>query len=155
MILVIAEQNEGTLNRASWEAVAAAQGIGDSVKIVVLGGDTAELAAELAGADVAEVLNVDHATLRAYTPDAFVQALVQVIGAQSPAFVILPHTYQTRDFAPALATRLACTLVTDCVAIKTTDDGPVFVRPMFQGKLHADVKPLGDGPHLVTIQIGA
>ena len=39
MILVVAEQSDGRLNRASWEAVAAAQQIGGPVKIVVLGGD--------------------------------------------------------------------------------------------------------------------
>ena len=33
--------------------------------------------------------------------------------------------------------------------------GKAFVRPMFQGKLIADVVPVGPGPHLVTCQIGA
>jgi len=31
----------------------------------------------------------------------------------------------------------------------------VFARPMFQGKLVADVVPQGPAPHLVTVQIGA
>ncbi len=154
MILVVAEQNEGVLNRASWEAVAAAQPIGEPVTIAVLGGQTADLAAELAGADVAQVATVDHAALEPYTPDGFVGALSQVVSLLSPELVILPHTYQTRDFAPALATRLDRTLITDCVAIKKSSDGPLFVRPMFQGKLNADVRPSGDGPHFVTIQIG-
>ena len=63
--------------------------------------------------------------------------------------MFLPHTYQTRDFAPALAARLDRPLVTDCVAVK--DGG--YVRPMFQGKLQADVAV--DGPHIATFQIGA
>ena len=37
MILVVAEQREGALNRASWEAIAAAQQMGGPVKIAVLG----------------------------------------------------------------------------------------------------------------------
>src|SRR5262249_56378547 len=32
---------------------------------------------------------------------------------------------------------------------------PGFVRPMFQGKLTADVVPQGPAPHFVTFQIGA
>ena len=32
--------------------------------------------------------------------------------------MFLPHTYQTRDFAPALAARVGRPLVTDCVAVK-------------------------------------
>ena len=63
--------------------------------------------------------------------------------------MFLPHTYQTRDFAPALAARVKRPLVTDCVAVK--DGG--YVRPMFQGKLQADVAV--DGPHVATFQIGA
>ncbi len=34
-----------------------------------------------------------------------------------PAFVVLPHTYRTRDFAPKLAARLDRALVTDCIGI--------------------------------------
>ena len=37
MILVVAEQRDGKLNRASWEAIAAAQQAGDQVKVVILG----------------------------------------------------------------------------------------------------------------------
>ena len=50
MILVVAEQREGTLNRASWEAIAAAQQLGDSVKVVVAGSGVADAAKELAKA---------------------------------------------------------------------------------------------------------
>jgi electron transfer flavoprotein alpha subunit len=37
MILVVAEQKDGVLNRASWEAVAAAQQLGSPIKIVLPG----------------------------------------------------------------------------------------------------------------------
>jgi electron transfer flavoprotein alpha subunit len=155
MLLVVAEQNEGVLNRASWEVVAAAQALDHQVAVAVLGAETAAPAAELAAADVAEVIRVDHPALETYTADAVVQALAQVVAARAPTVVLLPHTYQTRDFAPALATRLDRSLITDCVGIKTAAAEPVFVRPMFQGKLYADVRPLGEAPHLATMQIGA
>jgi electron transfer flavoprotein alpha subunit len=155
MILVIAEQQEGTLNRASWEAVAAAQQMGGPVKIAVLGQAVADVAAELSAADVAEVLAVEHEALGIYTPDGFAQALAGVIGAESPSYVVLAHTYQTRDFAPMLAARLDRALVTDCTAAKPHDGGHAFARPMFQGKVHADVVPDGPAPHFVTFQIGA
>jgi len=45
--------------------------------------------------------------------------------------------------------------VTDCTGIKTVDGKPAFTRPMYQGKLAADVRPLGEAPWLVTFQIGA
>jgi len=67
----------------------------------------------------------------------------------------LPHTYQTRDFAPKLAARMDRALVTDVTAIKPADNQPAFVRPMFHGKLTADVVLQGPAPHFATFQIGA
>jgi electron transfer flavoprotein alpha subunit len=69
--------------------------------------------------------------------------------------VLFAHTYQTRDFAPMLAARLRRSLITDVTAINGTGAAATFTRPMFQGKLAAEVKPVGDGPYFVTVQIGA
>jgi len=152
MILVIAEQKDGKLNRASIETIAAAQQLSMPIKIAVAGQNVGSVATELA--QYGEVIAVDHAALAHYTPDAFVQALQQVVTQVSPAIVMLPHTYQTRDFSPTLATRLDRALVTDVIGVKGGGT-PTFSRPMFQGKLTADVQPQGAAPHFVTIQIGA
>ena len=154
MILVVAEHRDGKLNRATLETIAAAQHAGGPVKIAVLGAGVDAVAAEVARADAAEVITVDDDALKDYTADGFVMALEQLIAAEKPERVFLPHTYQARDFAPALAARINRPLVTDCVAVK---DGAVkdggYVRPMFQGKLQADIAI--DGPHMATFQIGA
>jgi electron transfer flavoprotein alpha subunit len=166
MILVIAEQKDGKLNRASIETIAAAQQLSGGsmpIKVAVAGQGVSAVAGELAQLAVAEVITVDHALLAHYTPDAFVQALAQVIAQAAPAVVLLPHTYQTRDFSPALATRLDRALITDVIAVKGTastgsghaGSSATFSRPMFQGKLTADVVPQGATPHFATIQIGA
>lgn len=156
MILVIAEQRDGTLNRASWEAIAAAQKLagGDSIKVAVAGAAVDGVAQELA-AGVGDVLVLDDPALRLYTPDAYVTALRAAIESASPQFVVLAHTYQTRDFAPTLAARLRKPLITDVTGINGTGSGATFTRPMFQGKLAAEVRPVGDGPWFVTCQIGA
>jgi electron transfer flavoprotein alpha subunit len=157
MVLVVAEQKDGTLNRASWESIAAAQQMGGDVKVAVAGaaGAAQAAAADLAAAAVGEVLTLEHDALGTYTPDGFVQAYAALVAAESPSHVILPHTYQTRDFVPALAARLDRALVTDVTAIKPHDAGHAFSRPMFQGKVTADVLLTGPAPHLVTNQIGA
>jgi electron transfer flavoprotein alpha subunit len=148
--LVVAEQRDGKLNRASLETIAAAQTAGAGpIKIAVLGSGVEAVAKELGAADVAEVITVDDPALKEYTADGFVMALAQLVAAETPERVFLPHTYQTRDFAPVLAARLERPLVTDCIAV--IDGG--YVRPMFQGKLQARISV--DGPHLATFQIGA
>jgi electron transfer flavoprotein alpha subunit len=157
VILVIAEQREGKLNRASLEAIAAAQQMagGMPIKVAVAGRTTGNVANDLAATSVAEVIVAEHPALEPYTPDASVMAVQSLIDQQKPQFVALPHTYQTRDFAPMLAARLRKALITDVTGIKGTGTSATFSRPMFQGKLTADVKPLGDAPHVVTFQIGA
>ena len=158
MILVIAEQRDGRLNRASWEAIAAAQQLAagaQPVGVAVFGADVTAAATELAAADVSGVWAVTHALLASYTPDALVAACVDVIGVLAPTLVCLPHTYQTRDFAPVLAARLDRALITDVTGLSSRDGRSTFLRPMFQGKLVADVAAEGAEPHLVSFQIGA
>ncbi len=155
MNLVIAEQRNGVLNPASWEVIAAAQQIGGPVAVGVAGAAVAAVAGELSHADVGSVLVVEDPALEPYTPDGFVQAWAQVVEAERPAAVLLPHTYQARDFAPQLAARLGRGLITDCIAARPHEGAVAFVRPMFQGKFVADVVPEGPGPHFASFQIGA
>jgi electron transfer flavoprotein alpha subunit len=155
MIAVIAEQRAGKLNRASWEAIAAAQQLGEPITILVPGATVSSVANELAAGKVHEVVTVEHAALEPYTPDGYTAALESAIQSLAPSLVLLPHTYQTRDFAPKLAARMNRALITDVTAIKKDAGQTAFVRPMFQGKLTADVVPQGEGPHFITVQIGA
>jgi electron transfer flavoprotein alpha subunit len=155
VILVIAEQRGGKLNRASWETIAGAQLLAAGRPIVVALPGAGQAANELAAADVKEVVTLEHAALEPYTPDGYTAVLNAAIAQLAPELVLLPHTYQTRDFAPKLAARMDRSIITDVTGIKTVGGETAFVRPMFQGKLTADVVPQGPTPHFVTFQIGA
>jgi electron transfer flavoprotein alpha subunit len=159
VILVVAEQRDGKLNRASWEALAAAQALSagaTEITIVVPGASVGSVAQELATGGVTEVLTVEHPALAQYTPDGWTQALVPVVEQVQPAFVVLPHTYRTRDFAPMLAARMRKPLITDVIGISGSAAADArFTRPMFQGKLVAEVRPQAGAPCFVSIQIGA
>jgi electron transfer flavoprotein alpha subunit len=156
MIVVVAEQQGGKLHRASWEAVAAAQQLAGSepVEALVLGAGPADAASELSQAAVGALHVVDSPLLEPYTPDAYTEALQQILTELKPSHVLLPHTYRTRDFAPKLAARLDRALITDCVGIKTGSRA-TFLRPVYQGKLIAEVSAEGDPPHFISVQIGA
>jgi electron transfer flavoprotein alpha subunit len=158
-ILVIAEQRQGKWNNTSFETLAAAQQIAkdtsSTVHVVVIGKGVAELAGELAGKNVAEVLLVEHELLEAYTPDGYCVALSQVIGSAKPDLVLLPHTYQVRDFAPKLAAMLGKGMIGDCVGYRNESGKLIFVRQMFQGKTAADVTFQGGAPWFASFQAGA
>jgi electron transfer flavoprotein alpha subunit len=158
-ILVVVEQREGKFNRVSWETITAAQAIaaetGWTLEAAVAGSGVAEIAKEVAGKKVAKVYAIESPRLQPYTPDAFAHALKQFLSDKKPKLVLMPHTYQVRDFAPKLATQLGSTLISDCVGYKRDGERLLFTRSMFQGKFAADVSFTGEGPWFATFQAGA
>jgi electron transfer flavoprotein alpha subunit len=158
-ILVVTEQRAGKWNNASFETLAAAQQIakdtGGSLAGVVIGKGVGALANELAAKKLDEVLLLEHDLLENYTPDGYTAALKQVIAQAKPELVLLPHTYQVRDFAPKLAASLGKGMIGDCIFCRHEGGKLVFVRQMFQGKTAADVTFQGDSPWFASFQAGA
>ncbi|MCG8605586.1 electron transfer flavoprotein subunit alpha/FixB family protein [bacterium] len=158
-ILVVAEQREGKLNRSTLEAIVAGQRLGKDlskqVSVVLLGNGVSGLADEIAAQGVNEVLLAEDDKLSDYTPDAYTAALKQVLANEQPDYVFFSHTYMVRDYAPKVAAASSKPLISDCVRYKIEDDAPVFVRQVYQGKIDADFTFEGDGPYLVSFQVGA
>ncbi|MFP5206165.1 MAG: electron transfer flavoprotein subunit alpha/FixB family protein [Acidobacteriota bacterium] len=155
-ILLVFEERECRIGRISWEACAAAQGLGASlgqpVTAVVMGAQTESLAAEVAAKHAGKVIRLEHPLLSPYTPDGYSLALEQLIQSEKPTHVVFPHTYQVRDYAPALATRLGQVLIGDVVSI---GEGPVFTRQLLQGRLNGTYRAAGHGPCMISVQAGA
>jgi electron transfer flavoprotein alpha subunit len=160
-ILVILEQSSGTFHRMSFETLAAAQAIGSALELpvsaAVLGGAVEKLASDVAAYDLQHVYAVEGESLAQYTPDAYVPAVEALVRSSGAQYVLFPHTYQVRDFAPRVATRFGTVLVSDVVEIRCSGktDRPVFVRQLFQGKLNADVEYSCPGPYFASVQAGA
>lgn len=158
-ILLITEQRGGKWNKVSFETLAAAQQIAQQAKGTlsgaVIGKGVAALADELSGHQLDEVLLIEHDLLGEYTPDGFSIALRQVIQSAKPDLVLLPHTYQVRDFAPKLAASLNKGMIGDCIGYRYDGGKLIFVRQMFQGRTAADVTFAGDAPWIASFQAGA
>jgi len=158
-ILVIVEQREGKLNRVSWETLTAGQSLaaetGWTLEAAVAGSGVANFANEVSAKKVSKVYAIESPKLEPYTPDAFSAGLQQFIESKRSKLVLMPHTYQVRDFVPKLATAMGRTVISDCVGYKKQGDKLVFTRQMFQGKLAADVSFACDAPWFVTFQNGA
>ncbi len=158
-ILVVVEQREGKLNRVSLETLTGAQALaaetGWRLEAAVAGSGVGDIANDIANKKVAKVYDVESPKLDPYTPDGFVAALKQLVEKTQPKLVLMPHTYQVRDFAPKLAAALDRALVSDAIGYKYEGGKLLFTRQMFQGKFAADVSCLGDAPFFATFQNGA
>jgi electron transfer flavoprotein alpha subunit len=158
-VLVVTEQREGAWNKMSFEALAAGQQLaamlGVPCSAAVLGAGISPLTTELATKKLAQVFSVQHDLLTEYTADGYVIALEQAIRQAGAEYVLFPHTYQVRDFAPALSTRFRQVLISDVIAVH---EGPVFVRQLLQGKLNADYRKTGaastEAPCFISVQAG-
>ena len=158
-VLVVLEHRNGAWARMSWEAIAAGQQLaqicGGNVYTAALGGELGPLTPEAASHGGAKLHALEHALLAQYTPDGYTLALEELIRKHQPAWVVFPHTYRTRDFAPRLATRFQQVLIADVIAMRDENAEPVLVRQLMQGKLNADYRKTGDGPGFLSIQAGA
>jgi electron transfer flavoprotein alpha subunit len=168
-VLVVLERQPASAQRASrvsrisMEGIAAAQGllkkaapaldgVANTISAVVTGSIGGPESAELSGLGLKKIVAIEHPLLARYTADGYTLALEQLIQAENPGYIVFPHTYEVRDYAPALATRFGQVLIGDVVAIA---DGPVFTRQLLQGRLNGTYKHAGSGPCFVSVQAGA
>ncbi|HVU45857.1 MAG TPA: electron transfer flavoprotein subunit alpha/FixB family protein [Terracidiphilus sp.] len=153
-VLLVLEERGGRISRTSWEAAAAVLRLApaNEVTAVVIGAQTESLANEAATKAFGKVVRVEHPLLAHYTSDGYCAALHQLIQKESPAYIVFPHSYQVRDYAPALACRIGQVLIGDVIDIA---DGPVFTRQFMQGRLNGSYRHAGGGPCFVSVQAGA
>src|SRR5256885_6778808 len=155
-ILVFAEQRGGVFNKTAFEALAAAQSLGGQLQLpvaaVVLGWGASALAQEIAAYDLSKVVYAENEKLADYTPDAYTDAMERVVRSLDPQYVIMPHTYLVRDYAPKLAARFQKSLISDCIRAKVADGQVTFTRRIFLGKIDADVISDGEAPVFATFQ---
>jgi electron transfer flavoprotein alpha subunit len=158
-VLVFLEAKNNEITRLSWEAMAAGHLLGSSlnlpVDIAIVGGPDNPIFKTIHGKAPRTVYAIDHTLLHAYTADGYVAAYAQLIEHSKPAYVILPHTYQVRDFAPALATRFNEVLISDVTGIGASGSVPTFQRQLLQGKLNGQYHHSGSGTCFLSVQAGA
>ncbi|WP_134684741.1 electron transfer flavoprotein subunit alpha/FixB family protein [Brevibacillus migulae] len=149
-VLVLAETRDNQLRNVSFEALAAAATIAEGGEVVaaIFGGADEALAHKLAEHGAGKVYLVKHDALNAYTPDAYTQALAQVIEQVGPDAIVTGHTAIGRDLAPRVAARLGYGLISDATGIEA---GPAFIRPIYAGKAFQKRKFV-DGKIFVTIR---
>ena len=142
-IWVFAEQEDGKVRKVTFEILSNVRKIadarGEQLAAVCLGKDIAALADKFApyGADKAYM--VSHDLLAQYTTDGYAKAFADLITKEQPAMVFFGATVMGKDLAPKVAARVNAGLAADCVSMKLDGDKFVVRRPMFSGKVYAEV----------------
>jgi len=155
-ILTFIQQTDGKINNNSLEALKGSQEIaqenGGTVTAITFNNKPS--IEELSDYDVSEIILVNNAELDSYSPLHFISAMKQIIEDVSPQLIIFGHTYQARDWVPRLAIRINASFISDCIGFKSNNGEISFVRPMYQGKINADIVA-EKMPCIISFQSGA
>jgi len=147
-VFVITEQRDGAFRKVSFEAVSEgrrlADGLGAGLTAVVLGSGVEGMAAELEKYGPDKILVADDPALADYTTSAYTNIIADLVKSADPAVIILGASAQGKDLSARLAARLDAGLAMDCTAIKLESGDLTYTRPMFGGKIFADVEIDGD-----------
>ena len=138
-ILVVLEDNRGSLHRMSKEAIAGAQKMGGSISALAIGVNADAMAGELSGVDITEVITINHDLVSSYNADGYSDVVSQVIKSESPKIIVAGHSYQTRDFMPRVSAKLDIPFIPDIISM---DDG--IVKQVLNAKLNALVTTSAD-----------
>ena len=139
-ILIVLEENHGSLHRLSKEAIAGAQELGGEVVALAIGQHANEIADALSSFDLTDVITVDHEMVATYNADGYSEVIKKIIESESPKIIVAGHTYQTRDFMPRVSAGLHIPFIPDVVSL--SDSG--FVKQVLNAKLNATASSNSD-----------
>ena len=142
-IMVVAEQSDGVFRKVTFEVLSEgkriADKLGSQLTAVVLGADIAALAQELQAYGPDRILAVEDSRLADYLTDAYTNALSELIQQEDPGILLFGASVQGKDLSARVAARIDAPLAADCVAIVCDGDVLTATRPIYGGKLLANV----------------
>ncbi len=138
-ILVFVEHKAGKVKGSSSELLGAAKKSGATVHAMALGPGAKSLADELGalGASVAYVC--DSENLKNYNPEAYLQMVSGVIKDKQPAICLAANTSLAKDLFPRVGAKVGCGVASDCTSLTITGSNATARRPMYAGKVSAEV----------------
>ena len=139
-ILVVIEDNHGSIHRMSKEAIVAAQHIGGSISALTIGENSLKFADILSKYNLSEVIAVNHDLVSSYNADGYAETVSQIIQDEKPSKIIIGHTYQTRDFMPRVSAKLNIPFISDIISL----DENQYIKQVLNAKLNASSSTSSD-----------
>ena len=157
-VLAVAEQRDGVFRKVTYEALSEGKRIADSMGTelvaLVLGANIESAAGELGKYGAEKILVADNEALAEYLSDQYTKVAAEAIAKEDPAVVILGASTLGKDLSARLSARLGAPLAMECVGVRVDDGNIIATRPMYGGKVVAEVA-LNGKPQMVAIRPNA
>ena len=145
-IIVIVEHDKGEVRPATYELLAFAREIqrfsSGRITAIILGDAVREAADHIAQEAGVDVMAVSTEQLMYYNGERYKYVLKRLLDEIQPGFVCIANSSQGSDFAPGLAVQLNAACITQVETVTAAEDGLLFSRTLFSGKVQADIRPL-------------
>jgi electron transfer flavoprotein alpha subunit len=153
-VMVLAEHAGMEVTEGTHELIGKARQLasvlGGVAEVALIG--PRRLAEQLQGADI--VVSVDHPALAEYLPEAYEQALLEVLAQRSPRLLLMANATVGLDLGPGVALRWGAPLAAYVGALDVDDGAIVATAQLLGGKVLVDVELAGDHG-VVTVLGGA
>ena len=153
-VWIVAEQRKGDIRKITYELISEgkrlADGLGGKCAAVLLGHNIADKAAGFGAYGADTVYVADDEKLADYTTDAYVAVIADLVKANSPAVLLTGASVQGKDLSARLAARLGVGLAVDCTAFALENGALAATRPMYAGKVYAQISLEGNSPQMAS-----
>jgi electron transfer flavoprotein alpha subunit len=154
-ILVVTEIRDNQLKSINYEAFTAAKKLSKETNLNVIalfvGSNVSELAKNPGKYGVDQSIVVEDAKLEKYSPDCYADAVSEVAKRKDAKIILMGATNLGRDLMARVAFNLDTTLAQDSTGFKVEGDQVIFVRPLYAGKVLADVQ-ISSSPIMATLR---
>ncbi|MFB6345271.1 MAG: electron transfer flavoprotein subunit alpha/FixB family protein [bacterium] len=135
-MLDIAEHRDGNVLDVSYELISAGRELADAnggdLHLAIIGGDVDSFADDLSLEGVDTIHTVDEGD--EFNHDIYEQVAAQLYAEIDPDHLLMPHSVNGWDYAPAVANELDLPLVTDVIGFELNGDFQV-IREMYGSKV--------------------
>jgi electron transfer flavoprotein alpha subunit len=149
-VLVLVEQDSGTVDELSLQALALARQLGEPLAALLVGGAVAAGALGAHGVTSAHVAEDER--LRDYAPGAWARCVTDLVGRLDPSAVVAPGSNSGNEVMAHVAARLGLPFAANCTRVEPLE----LTRVRWGGslleesRLHGAPVLLSSAPHMVA-----
>ncbi len=144
MVLVVLENQRGSIHPFSLEAVAAGQKfakeLNSELSILCIGEKVDELKNQAKDFKSNKLITVQNSMIDMYSSDGYSKVLSDVVSAMGPKYVLIGHSYMVRDFVPRVSAKLNIPFVSDIISVDFNNGSPLFSKQVFNAKLATSIE---------------
>lgn len=154
-ILVVTEIRDGQLKTTNFEVLTAAHTLaretGGTVTALLMGSQAESLASSVGSYGASAAVVVEDSKLEKYSADCYAAVVAAVAKEKSADVILMSATFMGKDLMARVAQLLNTALAQDCIDFRVDGDTILFKRPMFAGKVLAEVR-ISSSPVIATIR---